>query len=60
MAEALPGICGLEMTRSEGRAPISWNQSLYLQGQRREDNDTSPHRRAQALTRGKSTHKLTR
>lgn len=54
VTEGPPGPAGLEMTRSEGRAPISQNQSSRLQGEMRKDKDASPHRQAHThtLTRG--------
>lgn len=52
------GSAGLEMTWSEGRAPILQNQSSHLQGERRKDKDASPHRKARTHTRGKGTHAL--
>lgn len=35
------GSAGLEMTWSEGRAPILQNQSSHLQGERRKDKDST-------------------
>lgn len=52
------GSAGLEMTWSEGRAPILQNQSSHLQGERRKDKDSSPHRKARTHTRGKGMHAL--
>jgi len=59
VVEGPPGISGLEMTWSEGRAPVFQNQSFHLQGERRKDKDASHHRWAYTHTHhGESMHAL--